>query len=131
MAVTCGSKTTTPAAAGWSSSSRGEVLMPELLTDDVMIARRARAERAASTWARRVVVVLLIFGLCVDLALQSHVDGLAMVLAIGVLSIGLLLFGGIERRSAQVCIGLAPAFGMWLAFRTSPWLVPFDLAAAG
>lgn len=104
--------------------------MSELLTDDVVVTSPTPASRAAATWARWVLAVLVAFGLLVDLALQSHIDGLAMVLAVGVLTVGLLLLGGIERTGAQLCIALAPAFGAWLAFRTSPWLVPFDLAAA-
>ena len=65
-----------------------------------------------------------------DLALQAGFVGLAAALTFVAAAAALLRSGRIERRAARRVVLLAPLFGMWLAVRTSPWLLPFDVAAA-
>jgi uncharacterized protein DUF4153 len=67
----------------------------------------------------------------VDLAVRSGVVGVAGAVAVAVAAEGMLASGRISNRQARVLVLLAPVFGIWLALRMSPWLVPIDIAAAG
>jgi Domain of unknown function (DUF4173) len=66
-----------------------------------------------------------------DLAVRSGVAGLAGALLVAVAAAALLASGRLHTRSARLATAAAPLFGAWLAIRTSPWLVPLDVLAAG
>jgi hypothetical protein len=66
-----------------------------------------------------------------DLALRSGVAGLAGALLVAVAAAALLASGRLHTRSALLATAAAPVFGVWLAIRASPWLVPLDVLAAG
>jgi hypothetical protein len=66
-----------------------------------------------------------------DLAVRSGVAGLAGALLVAVAAAGLLASGRLHTRSARLATAAAPVFGVWLAIRASPWLVPLDVLAAG
>lgn len=84
-------------------------------------------ERAADV---RVVAVVVVIGIAGDVAVRSGFLTLGGALGIAVAAIALLLSGRVVRREARVLVAAAPAFGCWVGFRQSPWLVPFDLVAA-
>lgn len=69
--------------------------------------------------------------LAVDLAVRSGVVGAAGALAVAVAAGGMLASGRISNRQSRAMVALAPVFGVWLALRMSPWLVPIDIGAAG
>src|SRR5437588_677226 len=52
-------------------------------------------------------------------------------LAALVAAVALLSTARVESRQAAIVVGLAPVFAIWLALRTSPWLLAFDVVAAG
>jgi len=80
----------------------------------------------------RVLVGVAAAAVVSDLALRSGAVGLAGALLVAVAAATLLASGRLHTRSAWLAVTAAPLFGAWLAFRTSPWLVPLDvLAAAG
>ncbi|MBW3614391.1 MAG: DUF4173 domain-containing protein [Actinobacteria bacterium] len=65
-----------------------------------------------------------------DLALRSGVAGVAGALLPALVAGGLLASGRVVNRRAWPVLALAPLFGLWLAVRVSPWLLPLDVAAA-
>jgi hypothetical protein len=80
----------------------------------------------------RVLAVAAVAALGTDLAMRSGVMGLAGALLVAVVAGGVLGSGrAINRRAWPVLAG-APLFGIWLAARSSGWLLALDvLAAAG
>ncbi|HVE46199.1 MAG TPA: DUF4173 domain-containing protein [Acidimicrobiales bacterium] len=80
---------------------------------------------------RLVLVATLAAAIAVDVAVRGGVAVLAGAIAVLVASGFLLASGTVVNRQAQAAIAGAPLFGMWLAVRTSPWLVPLDVLAAG
>jgi Domain of unknown function (DUF4173) len=79
----------------------------------------------------RVLVGVAAAAAATDLALRSGAAGLAGALLVAVAAATLLASGRLHTRSARLATTAAPLFGVWLAIRTSPWLVPLDALAAG
>jgi hypothetical protein len=79
----------------------------------------------------RVLVGVAAAAVATDLAVRSGVAGLAGALLVAVAAAALLASGRLHTRSARLATAAAPLFGAWLAIRTSPWLVPLDVLAAG
>jgi hypothetical protein len=79
----------------------------------------------------RVLVGVAAAAVATDLAVRSGVAGLAGALLVAVAAAALLASGRLHTRSARLAIAAAPVFGVWLAIRASPWLVPLDVLAAG
>lgn len=79
----------------------------------------------------RVLVAAALGGVVVDFALRSGVIGVAGALAVVVAAAGLVGSGRLANPQARALAALAPLFGMWLALRTSPWLLGPDILAAG
>ncbi len=77
----------------------------------------------------RVLLVSLLGGIVFDLAVRSGIAGAGGVLAVLVLTGGLLVAGRPANRQAWALAATAPLFGVWLALRTSPWLLPLDVLA--
>jgi len=78
-----------------------------------------------------VVVSALLAGVLVDLAVRSEF-GLAGAILVVAVVVGFLVVGRPASRQARGLIGAAAVFGVFLAVRSSPWLVPLDvLAVAG
>jgi hypothetical protein len=66
-----------------------------------------------------------------DLALRAGGLGLGSALLVAVVAAVLLASGRLVTSSARLTVAAAPLFGAWLALRTSPWLIPLDVLAAG
>ncbi|MBW3555475.1 MAG: DUF4173 domain-containing protein [Actinobacteria bacterium] len=79
---------------------------------------------------RRVVAAVVAGAVGTDLALRSDVTGLAGGLLPALVAVGLLASGRVVNGRARPVLALAPLFGLWLAVRVSPWLLPLDVLAA-
>ncbi|MEO8696713.1 MAG: DUF4173 domain-containing protein [Acidimicrobiales bacterium] len=78
---------------------------------------------------RRVALAVVGLGLAVDLTLHRSVDGRAGTM-LSVAAATVLLIGARVRRPAVITVALlAPAFGIWLSLRESPWLLALDVVA--
>jgi uncharacterized membrane protein len=82
-------------------------------------------------------VAVVAGGVTADLAVRSGWAGAGGALLVFALAAGLIAFGlGPYRDGTRVSwqalalAGCAPLFGVWLALRTSPWLLPLDTLAA-
>jgi len=73
----------------------------------------------------------LLVAAATDVAVRSGVMGLAGAGLVAMVAIALVASRRIVSRQAQMVVLAAPLFGMWLAARSSPWLVvPDGLVAA-
>jgi hypothetical protein len=79
----------------------------------------------------RVLAGVAVAAVATDLAVRSGVAGLAGALLVAVAAAALLASGRLHTWSARLATAAAPVFGVWLAIRASPWLVPLDVLAAG
>ncbi|MDQ3679508.1 MAG: DUF4173 domain-containing protein [Actinomycetota bacterium] len=61
-----------------------------------------------------------------DVAVRAGVDGLAGATLVAVVAGSLLASRRLVNRQAQAAMLVAPIFGMWLAARSSPWLLALD-----
>lgn len=77
------------------------------------------------------VAVAAAVGVVCDLALRSGGASLGGTLLVVATSAAVLGSGRLRTRESRVLVGVAPAFGVWLALRTSAWLLPLDVLAAG
>jgi hypothetical protein len=66
-----------------------------------------------------------------DVAMRSGPDGLAGALLVALVAGGLLLSGRVANPQARALAAGAVVFGVFLAVRTSPWLLPLDVLAVG
>lgn len=80
------------------------------------------------TW--QIVAGALAAGVLTDQAIRAGVLGLATGLLVACATAVLLASGRLASRESKLLVAAAPAFGVWVAVRTSPWLVPLDLLAA-
>ncbi|MBI2705968.1 MAG: DUF4173 domain-containing protein [Actinobacteria bacterium] len=80
---------------------------------------------------RRALVVLVAIGVAIDLMLRTSVYGVAAVVAVTVIALGLAFSGRLANRWAQGAALAALPFGVFLVLRTSPWLVALDLSVIG
>ena len=76
-------------------------------------------------------VAAVAVGLATDLAIRSGVVGLGGVVAVVVATAALAAAGRACNPQALALAALAPAFGMWLGLRQSPWLLVLDVVATG
>jgi hypothetical protein len=79
---------------------------------------------------RRVVFGIIAIGVTGDVALRSGFVTAGGAIAIVVVAAALLWSGRLVRVEARLLALAAPMFGVFLALRQSPWLIPFDVAAA-
>ncbi len=80
---------------------------------------------------RLALIAMLVAAISFDVAVRAGVAALAGTVAVLLVSGFLLASGSVVNRQAQAAIAAAPVFGMWLAWRTSPWLVPLDVLVVG
>ena len=78
----------------------------------------------------RTVALALISGLAFDIGMRSGVATIGGALAVCIVAGALLSSGQVRGAHAKALIAAAPLFGVWLAIRMSPWLLPFDVVAA-
>ncbi|HVF14098.1 MAG TPA: DUF4173 domain-containing protein [Acidimicrobiales bacterium] len=78
-----------------------------------------------------VLAAVAVAAVMTDVALRSGPDGLAGALLVGLVGAGLLLSGRVANPQARAVAATAVVFGLFLALRTSPWLIPFDILAIG
>lgn len=76
------------------------------------------------------VLVAIGIGLLGDLAVRSGLVGVGGALLVVATSAALLASGRLRTGQSRLLVGLAPVFGVWLALRSSGWLLPLDLVAA-
>ncbi len=80
---------------------------------------------------RRVFVAVAVAAVLSDLALRSGVAGLGGTLLVVVVAGGLVASGRVTNRQSRAMAAAATVFGLCLSVRTSPWLLPLDVLAAG
>ncbi|HEX7277587.1 MAG TPA: DUF4173 domain-containing protein [Acidimicrobiales bacterium] len=66
-----------------------------------------------------------------DVAVRSSPDGLAGALLVALVGGGLALSGRVANPQARALAAAAVGFGVCLAARTSPWLLPLDILVIG
>ena len=66
-----------------------------------------------------------------DLAVRSGIAGVGGTLLVSAVAAGLILTGRAATPQARAVVATAPVFGVWLLLRSSPWLLPLDVLAAG
>lgn len=127
--------TSTPDQAAAEPSPRSPLAAPERSAGAAFLLAPARRVRPAwlgvdrrADW--RVVAAAAVAGVLTDIAVRSGLAGVAGALLIGALAAGLLAAGRPRSRQAWALTAAAPVFGVWLALRTSPWLLPLDVIAA-
>jgi Domain of unknown function (DUF4153) len=99
--------------------------------DQTLLALPGLQETIVDPADGRVLVGVAAAAVATDLALRSGVAGLAGALLVAVAAAALLASGRLHTRSARLATAAAPLFGVWLAIRATPWLVPLDVLAAG
>jgi Domain of unknown function (DUF4173) len=99
--------------------------------DQALLAMPGVQETIVDPADGRVLAGVAAAAVATDLAVRSGVAGLAGALLVAVAAAALLASGRLHTRSARLATAAAPVFGVWLAIRTSPWLVPLDVLAAG
>lgn len=67
--------------------------------------------------------------LLTDLAVRSGVAGLAGALLVGAVIAGMVASGRLVNPQAAGMVLASALFGVWLALRMSPWLLPLDIVA--
>lgn len=82
---------------------------------------------APSAWT---LVVIVLFAIAVDVFSRHRIDGLAGALLVASCSLALLVSGRLRNPQAVALAIAAVPFGGFLAWRTSPWLLPLDALAA-
>ncbi len=107
--------------SGWELAGREVTIEPSEAVLELQVDRPAD---------RRVVVAVVVIGVAGDVAIRSGFVTAGGAVAGAAASAALLASGRIVRPQAQLLIGVAPAFTVWLALRASPWLVPLDVIAA-
>ncbi len=77
----------------------------------------------------RVLAAVGVAAVFTDLAVRSGVAGLAGSLLVVAVVAGVLASGRVDSVEAACVVGAAVPFGVFLALRTSPWLLPLDILA--
>jgi hypothetical protein len=70
-------------------------------------------------------------GVATDFALRHGPPTLAGAILVAVTAVGLLVAARPTNPQAIALIAAAPLFGVWLFLRTTEWVLPFDVLAAG
>lgn len=78
----------------------------------------------------RVVAAVAVGAVGFDAAVRSGVASVVGAGSIAAVSLALAWTGRIRNPQAMAAVALAPAFGIFLALRMSPWLLPLDIAVA-
>jgi hypothetical protein len=99
--------------------------------DQALLALPGGQETIVDPADGRVLAGVAAAAVATDLAVRSGVAGLTGALLVAVAAAALLASGRLHTRSARLATAAAPVFGVWLAIRASPWLVPLDVLAAG
>lgn len=79
---------------------------------------------------RRAILLALLAGVAFDIGLRSGIAGVGGALAVLIASAALLTSGRITSTHGRIIVAAAPLFGVWLAIRATPWLLPFDIVAS-
>jgi hypothetical protein len=78
---------------------------------------------------RRVLVLALVAGVAFDIGVRTELASLGGALAAAVAAAALLASGRLHTLASRVCAGGAAGLGVFLTFRSSEWLVAFDVLA--
>lgn len=79
----------------------------------------------------RVVLVVAVAAAVADAAVRAGVSSVTGSVLVAVMVLGLFASGRLTNPHGMALVGAALLFAPWLSLRTSPWLVPLDVAAAG
>ena len=82
------------------------------------------------TFDGRALVAVAVGGVALDLAVRAGGVGVGTVVLIVLISLGLLAAGQLRNPQARALAAVAPLFGMWFAFRASPWLLIPNIISA-
>ncbi|MDP9401901.1 MAG: DUF4173 domain-containing protein [Actinomycetota bacterium] len=93
--------------------------------------RPRRATSVERPAGRPALVFTMAVAIAFDVAVRAGVGVLAGAALVAVVAVALLASRSVVNRQARALIAAAPVFGWWLAARTSPWLLPLDVLAAG
>jgi len=80
---------------------------------------------------RTALAAVAVAAVVTDVAVRSGPDGLAGAVLVALVAGGLLLSGRVANPQARALAAGAVVFGVCLAARTSPWLLPLDILASG
>jgi len=80
--------------------------------------------------SRRALALALLGGVAFDTGLRGGIDSVAGALAVAAGAAVLLASGRLRTAHARIIVAAAPVFGVWLAIRATPWLLPFDIVAS-
>lgn len=75
----------------------------------------------------RAVVLATAAGVAFDAGVRSGVATVGGALAVSVAGTALLASGRLTTAASRACVGAAMVLGVFLALRTTPWLVPLDI----
>lgn len=78
----------------------------------------------------RVLAAVAVGAVLFDAAVRSGMASIVGAGAIAAVSLAMAATGRIRNPQAMAAVALAPAFGIFLALRMSPWLLPLDIAVA-
>ena len=78
-----------------------------------------------------VLAAVAVAAVMTDVAVRSGPDGLAGAVLVALVAGGLVLSGRVANPQARALAAGAVVFGVCLAARTSPWLLPLDILAVG
>lgn len=79
---------------------------------------------------RRGVVAAVACGVVFDLAVRRSLTSSATAALLTITAFALLASGRLETPHSRRLMAAVPLFTVWVAVRTSPWLIPLDLIAA-
>lgn len=77
----------------------------------------------------RALAASLLVAVGTDVAVRAGVTGLAGAGLVAVVAVALVASRRILSRQSQAVVLASPLFGMWLAARSSPWLLALDVLA--
>ena len=80
---------------------------------------------------RRVALAALLCGIVFDVAVRRSLTSTSFASLATATAAALLVSGRLETRHSRWLTASVPLFTVWVAIRTSAWLIPLDLIAAG
>ena len=79
----------------------------------------------------RAIAAVLVCGVVFDQAVRRSTTSVAVSVLLMVTAVAVLASGRLETPQSRRAMATVPLFAVWLAIRTSPWLIPLDLIAVG
>ena len=80
---------------------------------------------------RRAVIAAMTCGLAFDLAVRRSLTSVSFAALLTITAFAILASHRLETSQSRWLMAAVPLFTVWVGIRTSPWLIPLDLVAAG